>query len=269
MRRSALLTAYTFWLVAIVLAAATAAGAQSQPQASPAEFAQAVAKLTPSDGAEESPQSKAAEEQALAMLDGIVLQGLNASSSGGPGIPPNIESLNGILTQYVTRNPPLGEGYSIFRLSGSPAPYALLADFGPNGPSAVRVYSGAPGQLALAGRVDRYAQKDFLDDYIELVPWNGPETIFITAAGRTDELQTGIFTAWRFDGHQVDAIWTSEVLQQSSYEMAKDGFRLTYCVDPDPDDIHSCLKMERDRYVWQDGKWTWAENTPLPGTSKK
>jgi hypothetical protein len=234
------------------------ANAQATAQ-SPIEFAKLVSQLAPSDGADESPKSKAAEEQALAILDGAVLPALQAAS-------PDLDALNAALAQYVTRQPPLGEGYTAFRLSGSPATYALLADFGPDGPSAVRIYSGAPGQVALAARVDRYAQKDFLDDYIALVPWNGPESIFITAAGRTDELQTGIFTAWHFDGHQVESIWTSDVLQQSTYEMAKDGFRITFCVDPNPDDIHSCLKMQRDRYVWQDGKWKWAESTPLPGT---
>jgi hypothetical protein len=233
------------------------AKAQATPQ-SPPEFAKLVSQLAPSDGADVSPQSKAAEEQALTVLDGVALPALQAAT-------PDLDALNAALAQYVTRQPPLGEAYTVFRLSGSPATYALLADFGPDGPSAVRIYSGAPTQVALAARVDRYAQKDFLDDYIALVPWNGPESIFITAAGRTDELQTGIFTAWHFDGHQVESIWTSDVLQQSTYEMANDGFRITFCADPNPDDIHSCLKMQRDRYVWQDGKWKWAESTPLPG----
>ncbi len=269
MSRTHLTLLARFCCAAVLVAGAASARAQSSqvsPQAQ-ADFAKLVAQLSPSDGANESPQSKAAQEQAMAMLDQVAVQALKSGSADANG--PDLAALNVTLAQYITRHPSLGESYRIEKLPGSPTPYAMLIDFGPNGPSAVRVYAGAPGQLALAAGVDRYTQKDFLDDYIELVPWTGSESIFITAAGRTDELQTGIFTAWRFDGHQVESIWTSDVLQQSSYAMAKDGFRITYCADPDPDDIHSCLKMERDHYTWQDGKWTWAENTPLPGTAKK
>ena len=252
--------------VGAVLAGTSPTRAQSDSQASsqsPPEFAKLVSQLAPSDGADAAnPQSKAAEEQALAMLDRVSVAALNAPS-------PDLETLNKNLATYVTRTPPLGESYRVSRLPGSTPTYALAVDFGPNGPSAVRVYAGAPGQLKLAAQVDRYTQMDFLDDYIELVPWNGADTVFITVSGRTDELETGLFTAWHFDGRQLQDVWTSDVLQLSTYELAADGFRVTFCADEDPDDIHSCLGMQRDRYQWKDGKWAWVESTKLPGTGRK
>ena len=164
---------------------------------------------------------------------------------------------------FVTHQPPVGEGYRVVRLGGDPATYALLADFGLGGPSAVRVYAGAPGHLGLSARVDRYAQKDFFDGYIEIVPLAGPAALFVTVAGRTDELQTGVFTAWYFDGRSVTPVWASDILQQSTYEAAADGFRLTYCAETDPADSGACRSMQRDRYVWQDRAWKRAETTAL------
>jgi hypothetical protein len=105
---------------------------------------------------------------------------------------------------------------------------------------------------------------DFLDDYIEMVPIAGPAALFVTVAGRTDELETGVFTAWYFDGHAVAAVWSSDILQQSSYEAASDGFRVTYCAETDPADPGKCSAMQRDRYIWQDKAWKRAETTPLP-----
>jgi hypothetical protein len=243
----------------LVLATAMGAGAQSAPP----EFAKLVSQLTPSDGGPETPQARANEEQALAILDRAALQALNSVS-------PDLDALNRNLAGYITRTPALGEGYKVAQLLGTPVAYALVADFGADGPSAVRVYAGAPGKLALAGRVDRYAQKDFADDCIELVPYTaGNEPIFVTVSGRTDELETGLFMAWRFDGREVTEVWSSDVLQESSYEMVKNGFQITFCVNPDSDDIHNCLARQQDRYMWQDGKWALAETMPLPGSRPK
>lgn len=105
-----------------------------------------------------------------------------------------------------------------------------------SGPSAVRIYTGVPGKLSLAARIDRYAQKDFLDDYIELVPIPGPAAIFVTVAGRTDDLKTGVFTAWHFDGHEVQSVWSSDILLDSDYQATANGFDLSYCADDNLDD---------------------------------
>jgi hypothetical protein len=175
--------------------------------------------------------------------------------------------VNQRLASFVTHRPPVGEAYRAVRLAGSAPSYALIADFGLSGPSAVRLYAGAPGQLALAARIDRAAQKDFVDDYMELVPVPGSAAVFVTAAGRTDDLQTGIFTAWYFDGHAVSAVWTSDILERSSYEAAADGFRLTYCADTDSIDTGTCHRMQRDRYQWQNGAWKRIETSILPAAA--
>jgi hypothetical protein len=208
------------------------------------------------------PEPEAVQEQALAMLDRAALEELNGAAS-------DLEALNRRLAARVTRQPSVGEGYRVMRLGGNPAAYALLANFGLSGPSAVRVYAGAPGKLELAARVDRFAQKDFLDDYMEAVSVAAGAPLFVTVAGRTDDLQTGVFTLWRFDGRGVMAVWSTDILQQSSYETAGDGFTLTYCADADPDDPRACRGMERDRYSWQDGAWKRTEATKLPGAAAK
>ena len=55
------------------------------------------------------------------------------------------------------------------------------------------------------------------------------ESVFVIVSGRTDDLSTGRFSAWRFDGHGVVALWSSDLLQQSNYAADGSGFRLTYC----------------------------------------
>jgi len=235
--------------------------AQSRPQTSPGDFHALASQLTAArdSGGEES---QANEEQALQILDRGALEQLNSAK-------PDLDALNARLATFVTHQPPVGEGYRVVRLGGEPATYALLADFGLGGPSAVRVYAGAPGSLALAARVDRYAQKNFFDDYMEIVPMAGPAPVFVTASGRTDDLQTGVFTAWSFTGGRVDVVWASDILQQSSYEAAADGFRLTYCGEVDADDLRVCHAMRRDRYVWQDGAWKRAESTAVAMTAPR
>jgi hypothetical protein len=74
-------------------------------------------------------------------------------------------------------------------------------------------------------------------------------------AGRTDDLATGMFTAWRFDGRRTVPLWSSDLLQQSSYETDGDGFHLTYCSEPDEDHPAVCRKMTRDVYRLQAGQW--------------
>jgi hypothetical protein len=254
---------------------------QTAAKAPEAAFGALAAQVT-ADRAEGGPESEALEEQALEILDRAALEQLNgeqrnagqlaagaaqveAPVSGGA----DLRLVNGRLASFVIHQPPIGEAYRVVRLGGNLAAYALIADFGLSGPSAVRVYAGAAGELALAGRIDRYAQKDFIDDYLELVPLPGAAAVFVTAAGRTDDLQTGIFTAWYFDGRTVTAVWSSDILEQSSYESGADGFRLTYCADADTGDTSTCQRQQRDRYVWQNAAWKRVESTTLPVPARK
>lgn len=205
-------------------------------------------------GAEES---EALQEQALAILDTLVLEALNKGSEH------SLDVLNQCLAELVTRQPPVGENYQVVRLGGNPSVYALVANFGLAGPSAVRLYRSSTSGYTLAARIDRFAQKDFFDEYLKFVPIAAPVILFVTVTGRTDELQTGVFIAWRF-GERLQAIWSSDILQQSSYESGADGFRLTYCAETDADNPRVCRRMTRDRYVWEDAAWKRVEQTPLP-----
>lgn len=227
-----------------------------QAQSAESEFERLALRLAQQRlaGAEENEKL---QEQALAILDSMALSTLNA-----PGAP-NLEALNQRLALLVTQQPSVGENYRVVRLGGPPAAYALAANFSLGGPSAVRLYGAAAGRYALAARIDRFAQKDFFDEYLELVPVTAPVTLFITVTGRTDDLQTGAFTAWRFDGERVRAEWSSDILQQSSYESLPDGFRITYCAETDEDNPRVCRRMTRDRYVW-DAAWKRVEQTPVP-----
>ena len=239
-------------------AAAPLVASPAKPQTAPpaaADFARRAARLT-ADRTSESPDLRDVQEQALEILDRVVLDQLNT-------VAPSLELLNHSLAAFVSHQPPVGESYTVVRLGGAQAAYALVADFGVSGPSAVRLYSGEQGQLSLAARVDHYTQPDFLDDYLELIPLPGPDGLFVTVVGRTDDLQTGVFTAWRFSGRAVGAVWTSDILQQSSYEAAADGLGLTYCGDGDAVE-GPCKKMVRDLYAWRDGAWKRLSTGPAP-----
>ena len=256
--------ATAFGAVLLTLAGAPELGALAVGTRGPAqapkpesEFARLAAQLGQQrlGGGEESEKL---QEQALAILDGMALQTLNA-----PG-DPNLEALNQRLAVLVTQQPPVGENYGVVRLDGNPAAYALVANFGLGGPSAVRLYRGLVGRYVLAARIDRFTQKDFFDEYLELVRIAAPVTLFITVTGRTDELQTGAFVLWRFDGDRVKALWASDILPQSSYEYRADGFRLTYCAETDEDNPRVCRRMTRDRYVWDGAAWKRVEQANLP-----
>jgi hypothetical protein len=227
----------------------------------PAEFSAIAERLAAQRlaGAEED---QALQDRALALLDAIALAGLN-----GPG-EPALEVLNQHLAGLVTSQPGAGESFRVLKLAGRPPAYVLAANFGLAGPSAVRVYAGAPGRYVLAARIDRYAQRDFFDEYLELLCVAGPSaaapSLFVTVTGRTDDLQTGSFAAWSFDGSRLRAVWSSDLLQQSSYEAGTDGFRVTYCAETDEDNPRLCRRMTRDRYVWNATDWKRVEQTPVP-----
>jgi hypothetical protein len=222
-----------------------------------AEFKTAVAALSLarlSGGAE----IEAQQEKALAYLDTGAVSVLNGSTS------PDLETANQRLAALVSHTPPVGENYRLLKLGGSPAAYALAVNFGLGGPAAVRIYAGPPGHYTLAARIDHFSQKDFYDSDIELVPVSLAELVFVTVGGRTDDLSTGMFSAWRFDGHRAVPLWSSDPLQQSNYEADGNGFHVTYCGQPDEDRPAQCLKMTRDLYRYQNGEWKRIETVDLP-----
>lgn len=224
---------------------------------SAAEFKQLAAALSAArlNGAEEN---QTQEEKALVFLDSIGTSTLNVSGA------PDLDTANRQLAALVSSNPPVGENYRLVRLGGTPASYAMVVNFGLGGPAAVRIYAGPSGRYTLAGGIDHFAQKDFFDSDIELVPASDREAVFVTVSGRTDDLSTGIFSAWRFDGHGVRALWTSDLLQQSNYEVDANGFHLTYCGQVDEDHPSECLSMKRDLYRFEAGEWKRVESVDLP-----
>jgi hypothetical protein len=227
-----------------------------------AEFKRISSELSAArlSGAEEN---AAQMETALAYLDSVALSIL---AMNGPATP-DLERGNQRLAGLVSHTPPVGENYRLVKLGGSSPVYAMVINFGLGGPAAVRIYASAGGQFALAAKIDHTVEKDFLDSDIELVAVSRSEPIFVTVAGRTDDLSTGMFSAWRFDGHRAVAIWTSDLLQQSTYEADDDGFHLAYCSQVDEDHPSQCLKMSKDLYRLQNGEWKRIESIDLPPPS--
>ncbi len=197
-------------------------------------------------------------DKALLYLDSVALPMLNNSAE------PNLEGANRGLAALVSHMPPVGENYRLVKLGGSPAAYALLVNFGQGGPAAVRIYAGSAGHYALGAKIDHFTQKDFFDSDVELVSVSNSDPVFVTISGRTDDLSTGLFSAWRFDGHGVTALWSSDLVQQSSYEADPDGFRLAYCSKVDDDRPSECLAMSRDVYRFQGGEWKRLESAEVP-----
>jgi hypothetical protein len=203
-------------------------------------------------------ENEAQMEKALAYLDSVAVSSLNIP--GGP----NLDGANRGLAGLASHTPPVGENYRLVKLGGAPAAYALVVNFGLGGPAAVRIYTGSAGSHALAGKIDRFVQKDFLDSDLELAPVSNSEAVFVTVSGRTDDLSTGAFSAWQFDGHRLLNLWNSDLLQQSSYDADENGLRLAYCSQMDEDRPSQCLKMSRDVYRFQSGEWKRIETVELP-----
>ncbi len=204
-------------------------------------------------------------EKALNYLDTVALAVLNVPAE------PNLDTANRALEALVSHNPSVGENYRLVKLGGSPPVYALAVNLGQGGPAAVRVYAGAPGHLALAARIDHFAVKDFFDSDMELVPVSNSDPVFLTISGRTDDLSTGLFAAWRLDGQRLVPLWNSDLVQQSSYESDGNGFHIAYCSKVDDDRPSQCLKMSRDAYQYRAGEWkrTETEEMPAPKPSAK
>jgi hypothetical protein len=203
-------------------------------------------------------ENEAQMEKALAFLDSIAVSDLNIPAG------PNLDGANRDVAKLTSHTPPVGENYRLVKLGGTPAAYAMVINFGLGGPAAVRIYAGGAGHYALAAKIDHFAQKDFFDSDLELAPVSNSEPVFVTISGRTDDLSTGMFSAWKFDGRGVVALWNSDLLQQSSYEADEMGFRLAYCSQVDDDRPSQCLKMSRDLYRFQAGEWKRIETADLP-----
>ena len=203
-------------------------------------------------------ESEARQEKGLAYLDSVAASILNGSPS------PDLETANQRLAALVSHTPPVGENYRLIKLGGAPASYAMVVNFGLGGPAAVRIYAAAGGHYGMAARIDHFSQKDFYDSDIELVPVSLSDQVFVTVGGRTDDLSTGMFAAWRFDGRRAVPLWNSDLLQQSNYEADAGGFHITYCGQTDENRPSECLKMARDLYRYQNGEWKRAESAELP-----
>ena len=224
------------------------------------EFWGAVADLRAS--VPEEPASREAMERALKILDSVAIAGLTGN---GQDVLP---MANQRLAGYVTRQPAAGEGYKLYQIGHGPDVYALAANFGSSGPSAVLVYArlGPQEPLRVAGRIDRFSQKDYFDDYLELVGIDSRDVVFLTVTGRTDELQSGWFAAWRFDGKVVVEMWSSELLSHSSYETIPGGIAITYCADSDEQNPVVCRKMMRERHLWDGTSWKRAHQEEVPAS---
>ncbi len=253
-----MVTAVTFIAFVIFGASPFVAWAQAQTGSDPnAEFKRLTDELSAArlGGGDES---EAQMDKALAYLDSIAVSALNVS--GGP----NLDGTNRGLAGLASHTPPVGENYRLVKLGGNPPAYAMVINFGLGGPAAVRIYASATGNYALAAQIDHFVQKDFFDSDLELVPVSDSEPVFVTVSGRTDDLSTGLFSAWRFDGHGVVALWNSDLVQQSSYESSENIFRVAYCSKVDEDRPSECLRMSRDQYRFQAGEWKRIETEDLP-----
>jgi hypothetical protein len=196
-------------------------------------------------GAEED---EAAQTRALAWLDRTVLDALNDAP------PATAETINRRLAELVAPGSRLGEGYQLLALG--PDAFLLSANFGFAGPSAVRVYGRSPEAgrgYELVARIDRFTQQEYFDEYLEVALLSAEEGVFVTVTGRTDELKTGGFMAWRFASRRLVRFWATDLLERSSYEVTASEFRLSFCAETEEDDPLRCARMVRERYTWRGG----------------
>ena len=244
-------------IVALLLLVPAGAPAQSAPSSGgkEAEFKRLAAQIAP-ERSLATEQGAGSQQEALSILDQFALEALQGEGE------PDLKALNHRLAELVAQQPARGESYIVVRLGGSPALFALAANFGVSGPSAVRLYARGSHGYELSARIDRFSQQDFFDDYLELVPVNNAP-VFVTVTGRTDELATGMFAAWRFAGGRLENLWSSDLLPQSSYEARPDGLEITYCAETDEDQPSVCRGMARDRYVWDGVAWKPTGQTRL------
>ncbi len=257
-----------FWRV-LVLLCVLAPGALAQDEV--AEFKKRAAQLAGQrlGGAD---ADRSVQDAALAILDATICRGLTS-----PGAV-SLDTINARLAALVTQDPAVGEDYRVLALA-APRLYALVANLSLAGPAALRLYArDEPGagakreQLAgcrLVGRIDRFTQPDFFDENLDLVPIPAvsaaeADAVFVTVSGRSDELRTGAFVAWRFHQEKLEVLWASDILQDSSYEAAPGAFRVTFCSEPDELRPRVCRRMVREQYAWENGAWSRTEQADVP-----
>lgn len=236
--------------LAAILAALAGSGLPAQDRV--AEFRQLASQMVERRraGMEEN---QADQNRALALVDAMVLEQLNGAVVASP------DAITKSLEPLVLRQPPVGEEYRVLRMGPANLPWFLLsANFGLAGPSALRIYArpGDPAQpYRLAAQIDRFSQPEYFDEFMAVVQVAPNEGVFVTVTGRTDELETGGYIAWRFDGERLSRLWSTELLERSRYELVGAEFRLTFCEESDEDDPRKCVRTLRERYGWLGSGW--------------
>ncbi|MCL5289206.1 MAG: hypothetical protein M1453_14580 [Acidobacteria bacterium] len=244
----------------VLLLCVPRAGAQ-QPAAAPedprvAEFKKLAAQLVERRRAGVD-ESEDMQEKTVKLVDALVLEQLNR-----PG-PRDLAAINQHLAATLARPGAIGESYELVRLGATAngkVHFALVVNFSISGPSAIRYYPPSAQGYRLEGRIDRWEFPDYFDEYAELLPVSASDIIFVAVNGRTDELRTGTFSAWHFADGRFTAVWTTDILERSSYEMRSDGFHLSYCSQNDEQDPRLCRRIMNDRYQWDGFTWRRAEH---------
>ena len=115
----------------------------------------------------------------------------------------------------------------------------------------VHVFIGGTGAVGGAAALQMVAM---LEEMMTIAPPASPDDVpVLIVTGRTDDRKTGSFAAWRLVGSRLQALWSSELLEHSSYE-AKDGvLRIDFCSENDEEKPSVCKKMTRERYAWNAG----------------
>jgi len=253
----------------LIVGCAAGLAALAPGQGREAEFKKLAAQIVAQRqaGGEEKEEAQA---RALALLDAAAVAALNAAApAANPGKLMALESAQAKMQALLADGGRVGESYVLMQVgteagaTGAPL-YALVVNFGLSGPSAVRLYAPTPGPSAgsapLAqgfrpiGKIDRFTHEDFFDEYLELVPVQPGAAVFVTVTGRTDDRKTGMFMAWRLSGAGVQNLWSSELLEHSSYEVREGEFRIAFCEEADELKPSQCKKMQQERYVWN-GTW--------------
>ncbi|MGH9795148.1 MAG: hypothetical protein ACRD5G_10270 [Candidatus Acidiferrales bacterium] len=230
------------------------------PQDRAAQFRPLAAELAERRlaGGEESEGEQA---RALQLADAVVLGILNAGAPTTDDVAPS-----GSLETLLAQPPRVGESYQLMRLGPPSRPwYLLAANVGLAGPSAVRIYARPPSSAGyrLVARIDRFSQADYFDEFLSLALVAPAEGVFVTVTGRTDELETGGYIAWHFDGERLERLWATDLLERSRYEVAGGEFRVTYCEESDDDDPSRCARMLRERFAWRGGQWLTLERREI------
>jgi len=246
-------------LLFLALLAASLARAQQPPTAPedprPAEFKKLAARVVElrRAGVDESEEL---QEKTLKLLDELVAEQLNRTSLR------DLAAINQRLAATLARPGAIGESYELVRLgakANGEVYYALAVNFSMSGPSAIRYFPPSPQGYRFAARIDRWEFPDYFDEYVELVPMTASDIVFVTVNGRTDELRTGTFAAWRFAEGRFTAVWTTDILERSSYEVRPDGFHLSFCSLNDEQNPRLCRRMMQERYQWDGFMWRRTE----------